>query len=77
MFASLAAWVVLPEPCKPAIRMTAGLALMLMSSAEEPIRAISSSYVTFTIIWLGETAFNTSMPNALAFTLSVNSLAIL
>jgi hypothetical protein len=42
-----------------------------------PIRCTSSSFTIFTINWLGEMALITFSPEALSFTLSVNSLAIL
>ncbi len=57
--ASLPEKVVLPEPCKPAIRMTAGVPVRLMSVAVPPIRAASSSRTIFVSICPGFTAVRT------------------
>ena len=52
--ASLATVVVLPAPCRPAIRITAGAGtLRLRSLACEPITAVSSSRTTLISAWPG------------------------
>ena len=67
--ASLATVVVLPEPCRPAMRMMVG-ALPLNASRESPlpIRATSSSFTIFTTCWAGVRLSITSEPNARSFT---------
>ncbi len=75
--ASLPENVVLPEPCRPAMRITVGFPVRSSSSSLPPIRAASSSFTIFTINWPGLTEVITFSPMAFSFTLSVNSLAIL
>ena len=75
--ASLPEKVVLPEPCKPAIRITAGLPSKVMSVIVPPISAASSSRTILVIIWPGFTDLRTSWPSALVFTSSVKFLATL
>ena len=77
MPASLPEKVVLPEPCKPAIRMTAGCPFSSSSEAEAPMSVASSSCTIFTITWFGLSAVSTFWPMALVFTVSVNCLATL
>ena len=45
--------VVLPEPCKPDIKMTEGVAERLMPSASPPMSSVSSSFTILTINWPG------------------------
>ena len=76
-FASFPLNVVFPEPWRPAIRITEGFILMLISDLSPPMRVTSSSWTILTIIWDGLTDFNTSWPSAIFLTLSVNCFAIL
>src|SRR5690606_35400296 len=63
--ASLPTVVVLPAPCRPAIRIIAGAGtLRLRSLAAEPITAASSSRTTLIRAWPGVSDFSTSWPTA-------------
>ena len=75
--ASLPEKVVLPEPCKPDIRITDGLADKLTPSASPPINSVNSSLTILTINCPGWSVVNTFCPKAFCLTLLVNSLAIL
>ncbi len=75
--ANLPVKVVLPEPCKPDIRMIAGDPLVLMSTLVPPINKASSSCTILTINSLGFTDVSTSIPMALALTCSVKVFAVL
>ena len=75
--ANLPEKVVLPEPCRPDIKMTAGLPSKSISAVSPPINWVSSSCTIFTINWLGFTAVNTFCPNAFSLTVSVKVLATL
>ena len=66
--------VVLPEPCRPAIRMTAGGAPRLSSLEVLPRIATSSSWTIFTTIWPGVMLLITSWPTARSRTLATRSL---
>ena len=70
--AILAVVVVLPEPCRPTMRMpTGGTALRLITSASAPSISTSWSWTILTTCWPGETDLTTSAPTARARTLSV------
>ena len=69
--------VVLPEPCRPDIRITAGWPSVSISTVSPPINWVSSSWTIFTINWLGFTAVSTFCPNAFSFTVSVKVFATL
>src|SRR5690606_1998892 len=63
--ASLPTVVVLPAPCRPAIRITAGAGtLRLRSLACAPITAVSSSRTTLISAWPGVSDLSTSCPTA-------------
>src|SRR5690606_38176226 len=63
--ASLAAVVVLPAPCRPAISTTAGAGTLRSSSlAEAPITRVSSSRTTLIRAWPGVSDLSTSWPIA-------------
>src|SRR5674476_1403745 len=72
--ASLAHAVVLPEPCRPAIRMTVG-AWPLKASLESPLpmSATSSSLTIFTTCCAGVRLSMTSAPSARSLTWATNS----
>ncbi len=56
----MAVVVVLPEPCRPAIRMaTGGVAWRSIGSASEPSMRTSSSLTILTTIWPGVTDLTT------------------
>src|SRR5690606_3890713 len=64
-FASLPTVVVLPAPCRPAIRITAGgCTLRSRPLACEPITAVSSSRTTLIRAWPGVSDLSTSWPTA-------------
>ena len=70
--AILAVVVVLPEPCRPTIRIgTGGTASRLIGSASAPSVSTSVSWTILTTIWPGVTDLTTSAPTARARTLSV------
>jgi len=72
--ASLAVVVVLPAPCKPAIRITAGgCAARLMSETPSPIVAASSRLTMPTSACPGESDPTTSAPSAWSFTREMKS----
>ena len=75
--ASLPEKVVLPDPCKPDIKITEGFPFRLTSTLCPPINMASSSCTIFTNSCCGFNEVNTSCPMALSFTVSVNVLAIL
>ena len=75
--ASLPEKVVLPEPCRPDIKITAGFPSKSISAVSPPINWVSSSCTIFTINWLGFTAVSTFCPNAFSLTVSVKVLATL
>ena len=63
--ASLAQAVVLPEPCRPAIRITVGPAeAKARSRPAPPISAVSSSLTILTTCWPGLRLSSTSAPEA-------------
>src|SRR5690606_5499076 len=65
--ASLPTVVVLPAPCRPAIRNTAGAGtLRFRSVADEPMTAVSSSRTTLIRAWPGASDLSTSWPAAAA-----------
>ena len=72
--ASFAAAVVLPEPCRPASRITVGGRPNASRESPEPIRAVSSSWTIFTTCWPGVRLFSTSWPSARSLTVAVKSL---
>ena len=72
--ASFATVVVLPAPCKPAIKITAGgVTLRLSVSFAAPIIAVSSSFTTLTRACPGVRLFKTLSPSAFSLTCSMNS----
>ena len=62
--------VVLPEPCRPTIRITTGGVRGEVDRLARPrrARATSSSWTILTTIWPGVTERTTSWPTAFAFT---------
>ena len=62
--ASFAAVVVLPEPCRPASRMTVNLPNARPDSPS-PISCVSSSWTTFTTCWPGVRLFRTVLAERL------------
>ena len=74
-FASLAADVVLPAPCKPANKITAGRAARrLRPSLACPITFSSSCLTIFRKTWPGLKLFETSVPIARSLTAAMKSL---
>ena len=72
--ASFAAAVVLPEPWRPASRITVGRAAAKASrESPPPIIAVSSSWTIFTTCWPGVRLFVTSSPTARSFTRATKS----
>ncbi len=72
--ASLPALVVLPEPCRPASRITAGGWVANESAAlAPPISSTSSWWTTPTSAWPGVRLPATSWPSAFSFTLATKS----
>ncbi len=72
--ASLAVVVVLPAPCRPAIRITAGgWAARLMSDTPSPMVAASSRLTMPTSAWPGLSEPSTSWPSAFSFTRATKS----
>ena len=71
--AILAVVVVLPEPCKPTIRIGTGGEARRLSGVPSlpPSVSTSASWTILTTIWPGFTDLTISAPTALAFTLSV------
>src|SRR6266542_4483413 len=73
--ASLAAAVVLPEPCRPASRITVGGRPAKASrESPPPITAVSSSWTIFTTCCPGVRLFSTSSPTARSRTRPTKSL---
>ena len=70
--ASFAAVVVLPEPCRPASRMTVNFPNASPDSPS-PISSVSSSWTTFTTCWPGVRLFRTSSPSAFSRTRATKS----
>ncbi len=62
--ASFAAIVVLPEPCRPASRITRGAGPCRSSLPGSPRVAISSSWTILMTCWAGLSDFDTSAPMA-------------
>ena len=78
IFASFAAWVVLPEPCKPQNIITqGGLDGKLILALLFPINAQSSSFTILTTCCAGVRLFNTSSPTARAETFATKSFTTL
>ena len=72
--ASLAASVVLPEPCRPASMITVGGTLANRSRLASPPRIATSSSLTILMTcWAGLSASETSAPLARSLTLDMNS----
>ncbi len=70
--------VVLPEPCRPAIRITVGGLEENASSREAPpISSVSSSSTILTTCWPGLSWPITSLPSARSLTAFVNDLTTL
>ena len=70
--------VVLPEPCRPAIRITVGGRGEKLSPAEAPpISEVSSSLTILTTCWPGLSWRWTSIPSARSLTVLVNCLTTL
>ena len=60
--------VVLPEPCRPAIRITVGpLEAIASSRPVPPISSASSSLTIFTTCWPGSRLSSTSAPRQRSF----------
>ncbi len=73
--ASFAAVVVLPAPCKPASRITAGgVVARFKGTVAPPISAANSRCTTPTSAWPGESEPSTSWPTALSRTAVMNCL---
>ena len=73
--ASLPDVVVLPEPCRPAIKITVGgCEANLKRAVSLPRMAINSSRTIFTTCSEGESAVSTSVPTALARMCSIRSV---
>ena len=71
--ASLAAVVVLPEPCSPTSMMTDGGDLArCRPTASPPSISRSSSWTIFTTVWPGDREENTRSPSARSLTLLTN-----
>src|SRR6201999_2469548 len=76
--ASLAVAVVLPEPCRPAIRITVGGRGENVIPADwPPISAVSSSLTILTTCWPGLSCLAISSPSARSLTVDVNCLTTL
>src|SRR5574337_1236536 len=72
--ASLAVVVVLPVPCRPAIRITAGgCAARSRSATPSPMVRLSSSWTTPTSAWPGLSEPTTSVPSAFSLTRAMKS----
>ena len=72
--ANLPTDVVLPAPCKPAIKITAGGCVLKSSGTlASPIAASSSDWTILTNTWPGVRLLLTSVPTARSFTLPINS----
>ena len=72
--ASLPVVVVLPAPCRPAIKITAGgCAARLMSLMPSPMVAASSRLTMPTSTWPGCSEPSTSSPSAFSFTRAMKS----
>ena len=70
--------VVLPEPCRPAIRITVGpLGAKTRSRPAPPINSVSSSLTALTTVWPGLSASETSSPASRSFSDAVKSLTTL
>ncbi len=70
--------VVLPEPCRPAIRITVGGRGEKVIPADwPPINAVSSSLTILTTCWPGLSCLVTSIPSARSLTELVNCLTTL
>ncbi len=68
MSPSFAAAVVLPEPWRPASRITVGGRPKASRESPEPMSAVSSSWTIFTTCWPGVRLFRTSWPSARSLT---------
>ena len=70
--ANLPAVVVLPEPCKPAIKMTAGGATSTIKGlASPPSMSTRPSLTILITCWSGRTDFRTAAPTAFSRMLSI------
>ena len=68
----------MPEPCRPAIRITVGpLEAIASSLPVPPISAASSSLTIFTTCWPGSRLFSTSAPRQRSFSVLVKDLTTL
>ena len=77
-FASLAAVVVLPEPCRPtSIRATGGLPLKSSRGDSPPNSVVSSSWTILTTCWAGVRDRMTSSPTARSRMRSIKALVTL
>ena len=73
--ASLPAVVVFPEPCRPAIKMTAGgLTATFSGAASPPSTSTRTSLTILITCWSGRTAFRTSTPTACSRTRDIKVL---
>ena len=73
--ASLPAVVVLPLPCKPTIRITAGgVAFRFSGASSGPSISINASLTILTTIWPGVTDFRTSLPTDFSLTTVMKAL---
>ena len=70
----MAAVVVLPEPWRPASRITVGGFPNASRESPEPISAVSSSWTIFTTCWPASRPFSTSWPVARSLTCATKSL---
>ena len=73
--ASLAAAVVLPDPCRPARRITVGGRANARRESPVPMSSVSSSWTIFTTCWPGVRLLRTSCPSARSLTDAVKSRA--
>ena len=72
--ANLPAVVVLPEPCKPAIKITAGgLVAIFNGAASPPSISIKASWTILITCWSGRTARMLATPTAFSRTFSVKA----
>ena len=77
-FASFAVAVVLPDPCRPAMRITVGgRGANATPALEPPMSAVSSSLTILTTCWPGFSWFSTSEPRQRSLTVEVNDLTTL
>ena len=78
IFASFAAVVVLPDPCKPTIIIiVGGFGDIFILASVPPNNSTSSSFTILITCWPGVNDFRTSCPNAFSWIVAINSFTIL